>query len=559
MFWRRRARLNEEVESHLAHEAAENVARGMDPRTARRAALRTFGNVDAAKERARELDPLYWLDTLWQDVRFALRLIARHRWTSLTIVLTLTVGIGLNVSIFSLLNGLLLRPWVRDQPETFVSLIPRFSGEYRLQFSDYASMSQRDYAWYRDSASSLESLAAYRLATVTLSGTDSGSMRGGLISCNFFETIRPGRPILGRYLTPNECTTPSQPAPTVLSEAVWRARFNADPNVLGRAIRLNRLAFAIVGVAPDLALWGPGGGPTNGIDLWIPYTMQQSLDPSEAFFSDPRAHWLTVFGRRRQDLSLQQVQEELGRLARQADEQVPGRVTSLLVTDGSLVRDPEMHARAPLIFSVTLGSMTLLLLLACVNVTTFLLSRAAARQREIAVRLSLGAGRARLLRQFLTESVVLSGLAAAISFLIAARAPAALWYAVTSRPAPFDLTLDWRVLLYCVGVGVGAGVLAGVSPALESLRPQLSESLKGSSTAVTPGHRRSRIRSVLVAAQVALSLLLVVQVGLFTLAQQHFFSYNPGFETTHVLRVALGEGEGITPRARRSTKISNPA
>ena len=219
MFWRRRKRLDEEVEFHLANETADNIARGMDAQMARSAALRTFGNLQVAKERARELDPLYWIDTLWQDTRFASRLIARNCWISVTIVATLTVGIALNVSVFTLLNRLLLRPWVRTEPETFISVIPRFSGEYRLRFSDYASMSQPDYVWYRDSTKSLQSLVAYRVLPVTLSGAESGSIRAGLISCNLFDVIRPGSPVAGRYLAADECTGTTHGAVAVLSES----------------------------------------------------------------------------------------------------------------------------------------------------------------------------------------------------------------------------------------------------------------------------------------------------------------------------------------------------
>ena len=533
MFRRRRARLDDEVTSHLAEETADNIARGMDPAAARYAALRTFGNVEAAKERARELNPWYWLDTLWQDVRFALRLITRNRWTSAAILATLTAGIALNVTVFTLLNALLLRPWVRTQPETFVTVIPRFSGEYRLRYSD-GGLSQPDYAWFRDSARSLESLAAFRFLSVTLSGEESGTLRGGLISCNLFDVMRPGPPVLGRYLTADECTTPLQPAVAILSETAWRTRFNADPGISGRIIHLNRMPFTVVGVAPAVALSGPAEG-----DVWMPFTMLGALRPADDYFSDRGAQWLSVVGRRHPDYSLRQLQEELDLLARAADEKMPGRVTSLIVTNGSLVQHPDMRSRASLLIGVTLGTTTLLLLLACVNVTTLLLSRAAARQREIAVRLSLGAGRFRLLRQLLTESLVLSGLAAALSVFIAQRAPAALWKSVMSSAAPFDLSPDWRVLLYCLCVAVGAGIIAGASPALESLRPGMADSLKRSTTAVTQGPRRSRLRGVLVAVQVALSLLLLVEAALFARAQRRFLSYDPGFETTNVVSVRL--------------------
>ena len=537
--FRRRNRLIEEIDAHVAAEADDNVARGMDPASARRAALRTFGNVGAARERVRERAPLYWLDTLWQDVRFACRLIARSRWTTLTVVATLTLGIALNVTVFNVLNALLLRPWIAHEPDTFVSVMPRFSGKYRREYSDYGSMSLPDYLRFRDSASSLQSLAAYRFMSFTLGGAEAGTVRGTLVSCNLFEVIRPGPAILGRYLAADECAVTRPAAVAILSENSWRTRFDADPLILGRTIHLNRVPFTIVGVAPAMTLSGPNAGPENHTDVWVPFSLLQTLRPSIAYFSDPAAQWLSVVGRRQPGVSLARVQEELGRLAREGDQLLPGRVMSITVTNGSLIQDPEMRERAPLLFGITLGVTSLLLVLACVNVTTLLLSRAAARQREVAVRLALGAGRGRLLRQFLTESLVLSGMAAAASLFIAQRAPAVLWQSIMSRPAPFSLSPDWRVLAFAAAVAAAAGIMAGVSPALESLRTDTAESLKGSSGAVTPGRRRRWVRSGLVSVQIAVSLLLVVQVGLFTRAQRRFFSYEPGFDTRRVVGVTL--------------------
>ena len=543
MFWRGRSRLHEEVASHLAHETAENIARGMDPATARQAALRTFGNVDAARETVRERHPWYWLDTLWQDVCFAFRLIARQPWLSATIIATLTTGIAINVSVFSLVNASLLRPWIRSEPETLVSVFPRFSGDYKLRYSD-GGMSQPDYERLRDSARSLAALAAYRLWNVTLSGPESGSLRAALVSCNVADVVRPGPPTLGRFLAPDECNLANPARVAVLSESAWRSHFNGASNVLGRTIHLNRLPFTVVGVAPSLLLPGPG----NDSDLWLPYTMLGALRPSDEFFADPRAQWLTVTGRRHPEYPLRQVEEELRAIASRADADVPGRRTSLVVTDGALINDPDVRQRAPILLAVTLGTTAVLLLLACVNVTTLLLSRSAARQREIAVRLSLGAGGFRLLRQLLTEGMVLTGIAVATSLLIVQRGPAALWHSVMSSAAPFDLHPDWRVLVYCLAIGAATGLIVGLSPSLESLRPQISESLKGSSGAVTVGPRRSRLRGALVAVQVALSLLLLVQVVLFTKAQQRYFSYDPGFETHQVLNVTFASVlAGFTP------------
>jgi predicted permease len=534
MFWRRRERLDEEVQNHLAEETADNLARGMDPATARAAALRTFGNVGVAKERARELDPLYWLDTLWQDVRFALRVMARNPWTSITIVLTLTLTITLNVGVFSLLNVVCLRPWVRAEPETFVGIFPRFQGSYGVRHSEGLATSQPDYEWYRDAAKSLSSLAAYQFQGITLGGEDSGTVRGALVSCNLFDMMRLGRPVLGRYLTAEECARPGEPAVAVLNETAWRTRFHADPAIVGQVIQLNRVPFTVVGVSPAM----PITGAPQGADLWLPYTMLPALRPANGYFLDPRAQWLTLVGRRRPDASLKQVQLELNALAQRADERVPGRTTSLTVTDGSLAQHPEVGFKVPLVFFLTLGTTTLLLVLACVNVTTLLLSRAAARQREIAVRLSIGAGRFRLVRQLLTETLVLSALATAFSIMLAQPAISAFWNRMAPG-SPLDVAPDWHVLLYCLAVSTVAGAIAGLSPALESLRPDLVESLKGSGTGATQGKRGSHFRSALVAVQISLSLVLLAQAGLYLRAQRQFLSYEPGFETKQVLSLML--------------------
>jgi predicted permease len=543
MSWRGRGRLDEEVSAHIAEETADNMARGMDPAAAREAAMRTFGNVEAAKETVRERNPWYWLDTLWQDVGFAFRLIARNRWLSATIVATLTTGIALNVSVFSLVHGFLLRPWVQNEPEMLVTVFPKFAGDYNLRYSD-GGMSQPDYERLRDSAASLSALSAYRLLDVTLSGPESGSMRAGLVSCNVTDVLRPAPPLLGRYLEPRECTAANPAAVAVLSESAWRTRFQGAGDVVGRTILVNRLPFTVVGVAPSLLLPGPG----NHSDVWLPYSTLGQLVPSADYFANPRAQWLIVTGRRRPDYSLRQVEDELRAIARRADDDVPGRRTSLTVTDGALINDPDVRRLAPVMLAVTLGTTTVLLVLACVNVTTLLLSRSAARQREIAVRLSLGAGRFRLVRQLLTEGMVLSGVSAGLSILIVQRGPAVLWQSIMSSPAPFDPSPDWRVLTYCLAVAAATGVIAGLAPSLESLRPDVSGTLKGASGAVTPGRRRLRLRGALVATQVALSLLLLVQVVLVTKTQRRFFSYDPGFETRQVLNVTFASVQsGFTP------------
>jgi len=486
-----------------------------------------------------------WLDTLARDVSFACRLIRRSPILSATILTTLTIGIALNVSVFSLVNGLLLRPWVRSEPETFISVFPQYSGDYALRYSD-GGMSQPDYVRLRDSATSLSALSAFRLMKVTLGGPESGSIRAGLVTCDVTNVVRPDPPIMGRYLTTDECDLSNPARVAVVSESAWRTRFSGAADIIGRTIHLNRQPFVVIGVSPNLQL----PGPPNESDVWVPYTMLGVLRPSDDYFADQRAQWLSVAGRRQADHSQKHVEDELRAIVRTADQDVPGRSMTVIVTNGAMINNPDIRRRAPVILTIFLGTTTVLLLLACVNVTTLLLSRSAARQREIAVRLSLGAGRMRLLRQLLTESLVLSSIAALVSLAIAQRTPAILWNSLVPTKAPFDLKPDWHVLLYGLAMAMLAGVIAGLSPSVESLKPQLSESLKGNTGAVTASARRSRLRSALVAVQIALSLLLVTEVILLARTQQRFFSYRPGFETEHVLNVTFASVlAGYTPSA----------
>ncbi len=539
MFWRRRKRLSEEIEFHIAAEVEENIGRGMSPEAARHAGLRTFGNIEAAKERARELDPAYWIDTLAQDLRFACRLMVRHRWTTALVIVTLTLAIALNVSSFSLVQALLWRPWLQTDPETFVSLLPRYSGQYRLRYSDSASMSQPDYVFYRDSANStLSSLAAYRLLTLTLGEPAAGNIRAGLVSCNLFDVIQPGPARLGRYLAPGECGGDggSTAAVAVLSENEWRNRFQGDPAVVGRVVHVNRVPLTIVGVAPAMAFTGFAGEA----GVWIPYSLLGTLRPADEYFADPHAHWLNVVGRRRSvDISYETVARELAALSQHADQRVPGRKTAFTVTDGSLLQDPELKPRVRLLTALVIGSTTLILMLVCMNVTTLLLSRSSIRQREITIRMSLGAGRFRLIRQLLTESLLSSSAATALALCLAEWAPGWVWQVLTRTTAPFSLHPDWSVVAYCVGVAFTVGILAGLSPAIETLNPHPSDSLKSGSSAVTPGRRHAFVRHALVTLQIALGLLLVTQATLFIRAQRRFFSHDPGFETKQVLNVTL--------------------
>ena len=193
--------------------------------------------------------------------------------------------------MFSLLNGFFLRPWVQSDPDTVVVVLAKYSGKYRLRFSD-GGMTQPDFARYRDTAKSLASLAAFRLDNLTLSGNESGRIRGGLVSCEMAEVLRPSPPLLGRHLVPDDCADPGPAAVAVVSESAWRIRFNADSGIVGRTILLNRVPVIVIGVAPSLGL----PIQTGDCEVWVPYALLGQLRPTDDYFADSAAQWLNVVG-----------------------------------------------------------------------------------------------------------------------------------------------------------------------------------------------------------------------------------------------------------------------
>ena len=483
---------------------------------------------------------------LFDDFRYGLRLVRKNFGLAATVVATLALGIGMNVSVFTLLNAVAFRARVPD-PASFVRVSPVHTGEGG---ASVGLVTSDEYLIYRDRVRSLRSLAASSRTMVTLENDRSTGVPALLVSCNFFAVFGSDRPRAGRFFRPDECATAGQPPVAVISEQAWRDRFGSDSGIVGRTVSLDDEAFTIVGVAPTGTV-----GSENAADVWIPYTAQPILDRGADLFAK-KSSWLWLDGRLAPGFSRSAVQAELAVLARQLDSEHPGRITSLFVTDGSLLgMQPIMRGAGAsafagywimLFISLALG---MVLCITCANVMTLLLSRAVGRRKEIAVRLSLGAPRMRLLRMLLMEGFLLASISGAISLYLSYHVPGLLYAFLAHRRADFPLDPDWRIFGYVFGVAVAAGCFSALAPALESLKVDLTASLKGSSA--TGDGTGGRLRTVLVSSQVALSLALLVGAGMFLRGYWTMVTANPGYETRHVLVAPLRYPSGGSSESSR--------
>jgi len=379
---------------------------------------------------------------------------------------------------------------------------------------------------------SLSAVVASAPVSLTVAANEPINLRGQFVSCNYLAAhLDP--PVLGRTFHSGDCARSGGEPVAVLNEQVWRARFQADPTVVGRQVLVNRQAITIVGIVPNqLTLDIPQ------VSIWVPFSMQPILGASEDFFRRGADHaWLDVSGRLSPGFSHTQAQSELSTIAARLDQLHPGRRLQVTATNGAFIKSP-MATKAPLVFAMILGSFTLILLIVCANVTTLMLSRAAGRRHEMAVRLSIGAGRGRLLRQLLTESLLLAFVAGAVSWWLVHWLPRAIFLGL-SADAPPELSFDpdWRVFLFTLAAATFAGCVAGLSPAFESLRGDLTASLRP--TGRTDAGGRVRVRRWLIAGQLAASLALLVAAGLTVQAQRRLFETGVGYDMESVLVTPL--------------------
>ncbi len=521
--------LDAELRSHLEMAVEVNLRKGMTTEDARREALRGFGGIEQIKEIYRDQRGLPIIETTLQDLRFGFRMLRRSPGFSILAILCLTLGIGANASVFGWIEGILFRPYplVAHQDRLFV-----VGGTARAA-SGFDVVSWPDFLDFQNRCTLFDSFIADKIMGTTLSIDERAErVPGGIVSSNYFDALGIHL-FLGRGFEPAEESGRNAHPVTVISYWVWKERFRGDPGIIGKTQRLNGMPHTIVGVAPE-GFYGTFVG--YAFQFWVPMSMQETFDTGGGGYKleDRGARWIEGFARLKPGVSPEQAQEEISAVAKQLETEYPatnrGRGIKLLPLWKSPF-NPAVDLRPTL--GITSAVVFLVLLIACANVSNLLLVRSFARRHEMTVRLALGCGRGRLLKQLLTEGLILSTLAAAGGLVVAywCRNMLVLFFPLRSGATNLRGEIDWRVLAFSAGVCVISTLLCGLVPAIQTSKIDLAAALKSDSTGVVGGRGRSRLRSGLILIQVSLSFVLLVGAGLLIQSLQRTRTANPGFST----------------------------
>jgi len=515
--------IEEELRVHVEMETETNIERGMSPDEARAVALKSFGALVRNTERGYDIRGGGWLETLWQDLRFGARMLRKQPGFTLIAVITLALGIGANTAIFSVVNAVLLRPLPYRDPDRIVTIRnygghPILNGAFGADFLDW-----------REQAKGFEQVAALADGSVDLTGTgEPERLRAGLVSANLFETLGVG-PAYGRAFTQAEDQSRAAQV-VILSHRLWQRRFGSDPQLIGRTLTLMDQNWTVIGIMP------PGFQAFEDFDLWLPL----ALDVNQKLRKGPLNH-VRVIARLKPDVTLQTARAELA-VIRERQRQTfphffPGVEVSVTGLHEYLIGD----VRRPLL--ALFGAVAFVLLIACANVANLLLARSAARQKEMAIRAAVGAGQFRLVRQLLTESLLLSVAGGGAGLLMAMWGVKALVKISPGGIARIDESgVDGRALVFTCMVVALTTLVAGVIPALQASRTNVNETLKAhfSARASSPGGSRSL--QALMVGEIALTLVLLVGAGLMIRSFIQLLGVPRGFNPDNVLTLALSPG-----------------
>ena len=530
------ADLDAELRSHLEMAVEGNLCQGMSPEQAHRQALLDLGGIEQTKEMYREQRGLPMIETTLQDLRFGFRILRRSPGFSVMAVLCLTLGIGANAAVFSWVEGILFRPYPAvSHQEQLLAL----TGTARAE-SGPTDISWPDLLDLQRSCTLIDSFIVSKIMGTTLSNGDRAEvMVGSIVSANYFDAIGV-HPILGRGFEPGEDSGRNAHPVTVISFQLWQGRFKGDPQIIGKTQRLNNVEHTIVGVMPD-GFYGTFVG--WAVQFWVPASMEENFEAGGYKLEDRSARWIEAYVRLKPGVTRAQAQQEISAVARRLEADYPETNRGRGIKLWPLWQTPFNNSGTLLpTLEIMVAVVVFVLLITCANVGNLLLVRSFARRHEMTVRLAIGAGRGRLLKQLLTEGLILSAFGAAGGLVATHWCSHALVLLFPARGGVamhLPGELDWRVLAMSAGVCLLATLVLGLVPAMQIGKIDVAAALKSDSAGVLGGGAKAWARSGLVMVQVSLSFVLLVGAGLLLQSLQKIRNTSPGFSTHEVLDTAV--------------------
>jgi predicted permease len=520
--------LDEELRFHFDREVQKYIGRGISEEEAKRMARLAFGGREKVKEDCREARGTGFIELTLDDAKYAIRQLVGNPTFSVVMILTLALSIGANSAIFSVINGVLLKRLPYEQPERLVRIFLSSHDFPKFELNPW------DFLDFRVRNHSFESIAAFTRGDVQISGDEEPVKLNGFgITSGYFRVLGL-RPELGREFD-YQAEIPGNGLQAILSDRLWRMRFGADPNIIGRKITLNMQPFTVVGVMPA-GTEHPGNeyhsvAYGESVDVWWPFSFGGNS-------SQRGSHFIEGIGRLKPGVSVDHARAEMNAIMMQLGREHPDGDSGWKVLVIPLYTEVVGASRQMLL--VLLGAVGIVLLIACANAANLLMARATARQREIAVRLAMGAPRFRVVRQLLTESLVISCAGGVLGLLMAFSGVRAL---VMLLPANFpranDIHVSWPVLLFTLAVSLATGLLFGLAPAMQASRIDPKEGLQKATCGTTAGKHQNGLRSALVMAEVGLASVLLIGAGLMLRTFLNLIHLNPGFREDHLLTATL--------------------